>query len=84
VDQNRDGVLSAVETDIDNGSDGFADNFRLFLPATQFNRFAVTREINDGLIAPRFSPTRAFVLTGVRVPVNPVVEASTGRDADDR
>jgi len=66
-------------------SDGFADNFRLFLPATQFSRFAVTREINDGLIAPRFSPSpRAFVLTGVRVPVNPVVEASTGRDADDR
>ena len=85
VDQNGDGVLSAVETDIDNGSDGFADNFRLFVPATEFNRFAVTREINDGLIAPRFSPsTRAFVLTGVRVPVNPVVEASTGRDADDR
>jgi hypothetical protein len=38
-------------------SDGFADNFRLFLPATQFSRFAVTREINDGLIAPRFSPS---------------------------
>ena len=85
VDQNGDGVLSAVETDIDNGSDGFADNFRLFVPATEFNRFAVTREINDGLIAPRFSPsTRAFVLSGVRVPVNPFVEASTGRDADDR
>jgi hypothetical protein len=85
VDQNGDGVISAVEADIDNGSDGFADNFRLFLPATQFNRFAVTREINDGLIAPRFSPsTRAFILTGVRVPVNPVVEASIGRDADDR
>jgi len=51
VDQNGDGVISAVEADIDNGSDGFANNFRLFLPATQFNRFAVTREINDGLIA---------------------------------
>jgi hypothetical protein len=85
VDQNGDGVISAVEADIDNGSDGFANNFRFFLPATQFNRFAVTREINDGLIAPRFSPsTRAFILTGVRVPVNPVVEASIGRDADDR
>jgi hypothetical protein len=56
-----------------------------FLPATQFNRFAVTREINDGLIAPRFSPsTRAFVLTGVQVLVNLVVEASIGHDVDDR
>jgi hypothetical protein len=35
--------------------------------APGITRFAVTREINDGLIAPRFSPsTRAFVLTGVR------------------
>jgi len=49
------------------------------------NRFAVTREINDGLLAPRFSPSqRAWVLTGQRVPVTPAVSASTGRDADDR
>jgi hypothetical protein len=85
VDSNGDGVISAVEGDIDTSSDGFPDNTRLFLPATAFNRFAVTREINDGLLAPRFSPsTQAWVLSGTRVPVNPAVPASTGRDGDDR
>jgi hypothetical protein len=85
VDTNGDGVISAVEGDIDTASDGFSDNTRLFLPATAFNRFAVTREINDGLLAPRFSPsTQAWVLSGVRVPVNPAVPASAGRDGDDR
>ena len=85
VDQNGDGIISAAEGDIDTASDGFADNNRLFLPATAFNRFAVTREINDGLLAPRFAPSqRAWVLTGVRVPVDPVVPASAGRDSDDR
>jgi hypothetical protein len=85
VDSDGDGVISAVEGDIDTPSDGFADNTRLFLPATAFNRFAVTREINDGLLAPRFSPgTQAWVLSGTRVSVNPAVPASTGRDADDR
>jgi len=39
-----------------------------------FNRFAVTREINDGLLAPRFAPSqRAWVLSGVQVPVVPAV-----------
>ena len=85
VDRNHDGIISAPEGDIDTPSDGFADNTRLFLPATVFNRFAVTREINDGLLAPRFAPSeRAFVLAGVRVAVTPAVAASTGRDADDR
>jgi len=85
VDSDGDGVISAVEGDIDTPSDGFPDNTRLFLPATAFNRFAVTREINDGLLAPRFSPsTQAWVLSGTRVPVNPAVPAATGRDADDR
>ena len=85
VDSDGDGVISAVEGDIDTPSDGFADNTRLFLPATVFNRFAVTREINDGYIAPRFSPsTQAWVLSGTRVPVNPAIPASAGRDADDR
>jgi hypothetical protein len=32
VDTNADGVISAVEEDIDTASDGFADNSRLFLP----------------------------------------------------
>jgi hypothetical protein len=73
-----------AEGDIDTASDGFEDNSRLFLPPTVFNRFAVTREINDGL-APRFAPSqRAWVLTGVRVSVSPTVDASSGRDADDR
>jgi len=85
VDQNGDGIVSAVEGDIDTASDGFQDNTRLFLPATAFNRFAVTREINDGLLAPRFAPSqRAWILTGTRVPVSPAVPASAGRDADDR
>jgi hypothetical protein len=85
VDQNGDGIISAVEGDIDTPSDGFADNTRLFLPATAFNRFAVTREINDGLLAPRFAPSqRAWILAGTRVDVSPVVPASAGRDADDR
>ncbi|HEU5296335.1 MAG TPA: hypothetical protein VFU71_16270 [Burkholderiaceae bacterium] len=85
VDQNGDGVISAVEGDVDSASDGFSDNTRLFLPATSFNRFAVTREINDGLLAPRFAPSqRAWVLTGSQKRVTPAVRASTGRDGDDR
>jgi hypothetical protein len=58
VDTNGDGVISAAEGDVDTASDGFADNSRLFIPATQYNRFAVTREINDGLMAPRFAPSQ--------------------------
>jgi hypothetical protein len=85
VDQNGDGIISAVEGDIDTPSDGFPDNSRLFLPPTVFNRFAVTREINDGLLAPRFAPSqRAWVLTGSLVKVDPPAPASAGRDADDR
>jgi hypothetical protein len=85
VDQNNDGVISALEGDVDSASDGFENNERLFLPATAFNRFAVTREINDGLLAPRFAPSqRAWVLTGALQPVNPPAPASAGRDADDR
>ena len=82
---NDDGVITAAQGDIDTPTDGFVDNTRLFLPPTVFNRFAVTREINDGLLAPRFAASqRAWVLTGVRVPVSPSVDAATGRDADDR
>jgi hypothetical protein len=85
VDANGDGVISALEGDVDTASDGFADNARLFIPATQFNRFAVTREINDGLLAPRFAPSqKAWVLSGTLVPVSPAVSASAGRDGDDR
>lgn len=65
-------------------SDG-QSNERLFIPATKFNRFAVTREINDGLLAPRFAPSqRAWVLTGFVHLVEPPVNASVPRDADNR
>ena len=85
VDQNGDGVISASEGDVDTASDGFPDNTRLFLPPTAYNRFAVTREINDGLLAPRFAPSqRGWVLQGALVSQTPVVPASSGRDADDR
>ena len=85
VDGNGDGVISAVEGDVDTPSDGFADNSRLYLPPTVFNRFAVTREINDGLLAPRFAPSqRAWVLNGMQRAVRPTVPASEGRDGDDR
>jgi hypothetical protein len=85
VDQNRDGVISAVEGDVDSASDGFDDNARLFLPATSYDRFAVTREINDGMLAPRFANSqRAWVLTGFATAVSPAVPASEGRDSDDR
>lgn len=85
IDANLDGVISAAEGDIDTASDGFTDNSRLFLPATVFRRFAVTREINDGLLAPRFAPSqRAWLLQGTLVRVNPAVPASIGRDGDDR
>jgi hypothetical protein len=81
----KDGVISAVEGDVDTPSDGFEDNARLFLPATSFNRFAVTREINDGLLAPRFAPSqKGWVLTGFQKIVDPSVPASAGRDSDDR
>jgi hypothetical protein len=85
VDQDGDGIISAVEGDVDTPSDGVDDNARLFLPATSFDRFAVTREINDGLLAPRFAPSqKAWVLHGTRQGVNPPAIGSTGRDSDDR
>jgi hypothetical protein len=85
VDTNHDGVVSAAEGDVDTASDGFSDNSRLFIPSTRFNRFAITREINDGLLAPRFAPSqRAWVLAGSLVSVSPPVPASADEDGDDR
>jgi hypothetical protein len=85
VDTNKDGVVSAAEGDVDTASDGFDDNARLFIPATRFERFAVTREINDGILAPRFTPSqKAWVLSGQLVAVDPPVPASAGEDGDDR
>jgi hypothetical protein len=84
VDQNGDGVLTFVEADAEGQSDG-QSNERLLLPPTVFNRFAVTREINDGLLAPRFAPSqRAYVLSGTIGRVKPSVPASISRDGDDR
>ncbi|HEY3203018.1 MAG TPA: hypothetical protein VGL03_05100, partial [Thermoanaerobaculia bacterium] len=65
-------------------SDGLP-NERLYLNATEFDRFAVTRELNDGLLAPRFAPSqRAWVLNGFFVPVSPAVDASIPQDFDNR
>ena len=84
VDQNGDGIISFVEADVDGTSDGLP-NARLYLSPRAFNRFAVTREINDGLLAPRFAPSqRAYVLSGSLTVVDPSVPASIGRDGDDR
>ncbi|MCI0747400.1 MAG: hypothetical protein L0Y58_18495 [Verrucomicrobia subdivision 3 bacterium] len=83
VDTNGDGVISFSEVPINGTSDGGQPNKRLFLPATAFNRFFVTREIDDGLLAPRFAPSRrAWVLAGDVTFVNPSVTASVPIDAD--
>jgi len=73
VDENGDGIVSFVEADIEDESDD-QSNARLYLAPNAFNRIAVTRELDDGLLAPRFAPTpRAFVLhgSGAFVPVEP-------------
>ena len=82
VDKNHDGVISFVEADVNGTSDGLP-NTRLYIPATGFDRYAMTREINDGLLAPRFAPSqRAYVQSGFRVVVDPSVPASSGKDND--
>ena len=82
VDQNGDGALSFAEADVDGSSDGLP-NTRLYLSPRSFNRFFVTREINDGFLAPRFEPSqRAWVLSGFLTPVRPAVPASVPQDAD--
>ena len=49
------------------------------------HRIAVTREINDGLLSPRFAPSqRAWVLSGTINPVNPAADASIPQDGDNR
>ena len=84
VDANDDGVLTFVEADAEEESDGLS-NERLYLPPTAYNRFAVTRELDDGLLAPRLAPSqRAWVLSGSLRRVSPSVPASIGRDGDDR
>jgi len=84
VDQNGDGVISFQEANVNGASDGLP-NSRLYLSATAFDRFAVTREIDDGLLAPRFAPSqRAYVLGGLLTLVQPAVPASIPQDADNR
>ncbi len=82
VDKNGDGVISFAEADVNGTSDGLP-NSRLYLAPGAFNRFAITRELNDGLLAPRFAPSeRAYVLSGFLTRVNPAVGASVPEDAD--
>src|SRR5262249_41144484 len=96
ADANHDGIISAPEGDIDTCNDSCfpatpsdecttSDSSCLFLSPKKFNRFAVTREINDGYIAPRFAPSqKGWVLSGDQVEVSPAVPASEGRESDDR
>ena len=82
VDQNGDGAISFAEADVEGLSDGLP-NRRLYLSPRSFNRFFVTRELNDGLLAPRFEPSqRAWVLSGFLTLVQPAVRASVPQDAD--
>jgi len=67
----HDGVISFAEAGVNadkfvsGTSDGLL-NTRLFLPATAYDRFAVTRELDNGLLAQRFFPSqRGFVLSGM-------------------
>ena len=96
ADTDHDGIISAAEGDIDtcnpncfpatpNDQCAVSDNSCLYLSPKSYDRFAVTREINDGYIAPRFAPSqRAWVLSGTKADVSPAVPASDGRDSDDR
>jgi len=82
VDQNGDGVISFAEADVNGFSDG-QPNTRLYLPPSAFNRFATTREINDGLLAPRFAPSeRAYVVSGFLTSLPRPIGASVPIDAD--
>jgi hypothetical protein len=82
IDQNGDGALAFVEVDVEGFSDGLP-NTRLYLSPRSFDRFFVTREINDGLLAPRLEPSqRAWVLSGFLTLVQPAVRASVPQDAD--
>ena len=57
----------------------------LFLIPRSFKRFAVTREIDDGMLAPRFAPsTRGWALSGDIVAAFPSLGTSVSEDSDDR
>jgi hypothetical protein len=82
VDPKGHGIITAVVGDIDTPTDGFPDNERLYLPLTVFNRLAVTREINDGLLAPRFSPSQHAWVLGGRAARGTKQRGGTGTRAD--
>jgi hypothetical protein len=87
ADTDGNGIISAAEGDIDtpNPNCPQGDNSCLFLVPRQFDRFAVTREINDGLLAPRFATsTRGFALAGNLVTGFRQFAASQGEDSDNR
>jgi hypothetical protein len=87
ADTNGDGIISALEGDIDTPNPHCPDglNTCLFLVPRSYDRFAVTREINDGLLAPRFAPsTRGWALSGNIVTGFPVIGTSVSEDSDDR
>jgi hypothetical protein len=88
VDLNHDGIVSAAEGDPDSPGTicpGTDDLTCAYLPARTYNRFAVSREINDGLLGPRFAPsTRGWVLSGTQVTGFTPFQASQGQDSDDR
>ena len=84
MDVDGGGVVSFNEADIEGTSDGLP-NTRLYLQATAFDRYAMTREIRDDLLAPRLAPgQRGYVQAGLRVAVSPAVHASTGHDSNSR
>jgi hypothetical protein len=87
ADTDGNGIISAVEGDIDtpNPNCPQGDNTCLYLIPRQYDRFAVTREINDALLGPRFGPsTRGFALSGRLVTGFPQFGASQGHDTDNR
>jgi hypothetical protein len=87
-DTNGDGAISFgeahVTANLKNGDESITGR-DLFIPATEWPRYAITRELNDGLLAPRFAPTQAaYVLSGLFERVEPAIKTAVGRDADDR
>lgn len=78
VDQDNNGVIDAEEAAIGETTGG-EPNSRLYIPIGAFDRVVITREINDGLLGPRFGPSqRAWVLTGPATAPGGQVPATTG------
>ncbi len=87
VDTNGDGIVQAAEGDVDTANPNCpqGDNTCIFLAPREFARFAVTREINDAMLAPRFAnSTRGWVLSGTQVTGFTPFGTSQGEDSDDR